>query len=191
MNFLAHLYLSGTDAELMLGNFMADAVKGNQSAAFPIGIQKGIALHRAIDTYTDNHPIVTEIKDLMRPVMGKYSPVVADVFMDHFLAVDWENHHHQPLEEYVNETYTYLQASTHLLPARTAGMLPYMVQHNWLLAYRHIEGIATIMTLMGRRAKFENKMHLSGEELQRNYTQYSNAFARFFPELKQHVEERL
>ncbi|MSQ79189.1 MAG: DUF479 domain-containing protein [Flavobacteriaceae bacterium] len=191
MNFLAHLYLSGKNEEVMLGNFMADAVKGKQAAAFSEGIQKGIALHRAIDTYTDSHPVVTEIKDLMRPVMGKYSPVVADVFLDHFLAVDWENHHHQSLDEYVAETYTFLQANTHLLPARTAGMLPYMVQHNWLLAYRHIAGIATVMTQMGRRAKFENKMHLSGEELERNYSHYAKGFAAFFPGLMKHAEERL
>ena len=54
-----------------------------------------------------------------------------------------------------------------------------------------MEGIATVMTQMGRRAKFENKMHLSGEELERNYREYAKGFAAFFPELKQHVEERL
>ncbi|HEY5975737.1 MAG TPA: DUF479 domain-containing protein, partial [Geobacteraceae bacterium] len=51
MNFLFHLYLSGDDPELMVGNLMGDFVKGRlMPGRFPIGIERGLVLHRAIDS---------------------------------------------------------------------------------------------------------------------------------------------
>ena len=58
MNFLAHIFLSGKDENLTIGNFIADSVKGKKYLKYPAGIQKGIILHRAIDSYTDTHPVV-------------------------------------------------------------------------------------------------------------------------------------
>ena len=57
MNFLAHVYLSGNDFEVALGNLIADRVKGKQIQHYPLKIQKGIKLHRSIDNFTDNHPL--------------------------------------------------------------------------------------------------------------------------------------
>ena len=54
MNYLAHIYLSGGDPEVTVGNFMADAVKGKDYQNYSEGIQRGIILHRAIDTFTDS-----------------------------------------------------------------------------------------------------------------------------------------
>ncbi len=62
MNFLAHASLSGNDDEILIGNFIADAVKGNQIDRFSDGIKKGIMLHREIDSYTDHHPVFIRSK---------------------------------------------------------------------------------------------------------------------------------
>ena len=35
---------------------MADGIHGKRFDMFPTNIQKGIILHRAIDTFTDAHP---------------------------------------------------------------------------------------------------------------------------------------
>ena len=58
MNYLAHIYLSNEEEEITLGNFIADDIKGKKYIQFPLGIQQGILLHRAIDSFTDAHPIV-------------------------------------------------------------------------------------------------------------------------------------
>ena len=84
MNFLAHLYLSGNDEPLMVGNFIADHIRGYDWKAFPQQIQNGILLHRFIDEYTDNHPIVEQSKALMRNTFHKYTPVISDIYFDHF-----------------------------------------------------------------------------------------------------------
>ena len=51
MNFLAHIFLSGNDEEVMIGNFIADAVKGRDYLGYSDGIVKGILLHRRIDAF--------------------------------------------------------------------------------------------------------------------------------------------
>ena len=57
MNYLAHLLLSGNDEDVIFGNFIGDAIKGKQYQDYSGSIQKGILLHRQIDTFTDSHPI--------------------------------------------------------------------------------------------------------------------------------------
>ena len=58
MNFLAHVYLSGSNIHLAVGNLIADRVKGKNIELLAPEIQEGVLLHRAIDTYTDQHPLV-------------------------------------------------------------------------------------------------------------------------------------
>src|SRR5688572_7860936 len=105
MNYLAHLYLSGNDQQRMIGNFIADHVKGKAIHDFPEGIRDGIFLHRQIDQFTDSHPVVTESKIRLRGTFHKYAPVIVDVFYDHFLARDWTQYHHQSLEVFAEECY--------------------------------------------------------------------------------------
>ena len=86
MNFLAHIYLSGDDDELKIGNFIADSVKGKKFSQFPDQVQKGITLHRKIDSYTDSHPIVRESVLRLFPKYGHYSSVIVDILYDHFFS---------------------------------------------------------------------------------------------------------
>src|SRR5690606_38990711 len=98
MNFLSHLYLSGKSTEIIIGNFIGDFVKGAKMDDYPPEVTKGIKLHREIDFFTDNHPVVMKSKDKLRVKHGHYAGVVVDMFYDHFLAVDWESYHPQPLK---------------------------------------------------------------------------------------------
>src|SRR6188768_77560 len=101
MNFLAHLYLSGNDNKIMVGNFIADFVKGRVALnQFEPAIIRGIELHRAIDEYTDNHPVVTISKNRLRPTYRHYSGVIVDVFYDHFLARNWNTYHSDLLPDF-------------------------------------------------------------------------------------------
>jgi acyl carrier protein phosphodiesterase len=42
MNFLSHLYLAGDSEALIIGNYIADSVKGNALLNYTPEIQKGI-----------------------------------------------------------------------------------------------------------------------------------------------------
>ena len=139
-----------------------------------------------IDAFTDSHPVVTESKKRLRPYFHKYSPVIVDVFYDHFLAKNWNEYHSQPLEEYVNDVYKLMKKNSNILPDKTKNMLPHMIQHNWLLGYAKLEGINRVLTGMSRRAKFDSKMDEATLFLEKDYSLYENEFEEFFPQLKKH-----
>ncbi|GAB4141057.1 MAG: acyl carrier protein phosphodiesterase [Bacteroidia bacterium] len=187
MNFLAHFYLSGDDEKLLVGNFIADAVKGKQHEAFEPEIQRGILLHRAIDHFTDTHPVVMESKKRLRPEFRHYAPVIVDVFYDHFLARYWNEYHHLSLSLYVTEIYAALQKQEVVFPERMKMILPAMMRYDWLNAYREVEGLHSILTQMASRAKYDSGMERAAKALERDYLHYESEFRLFFPELRDHV----
>lgn len=189
MNFLAHIYLSGENDLLKIGNFAADSIVGNHYKQFPQTMQDGIMLHRKIDTFTDSHPIVYKSKHRLFEKYGHYNSVIVDVLYDHFLAKNWLDYHPQALENYVADFYTLLRTNFEILPDKTQNFYPYMVQQNWLLNYAEIEGIKTVLHQMSRRTV--NYIQLDGAvaELQLFYTEFEEEFTAFFKELQAYVEE--
>lgn len=185
MNFLAHLYLSGDNTKIMVGNFIGDFVKGrNLAQHYDADIVTGIELHRAIDAYTDSHPIVLQSKIRLRPKYRHYAPVIVDVFYDHFLAKYWSAYHPDLLPDYAEYIYSVLESFKSILPHDTQTMLPYMIRGNWLVNYSKLNGIQQALAGMSRRSKFNPKMDESVDDLQLHYDDFKNEFTAFFPELK-------
>ncbi|AXT55754.1 MULTISPECIES: ACP phosphodiesterase [Aquimarina] len=184
MNFLAHIYLSGEDQELKIGNFIADSVKGKKFAQFPERIQQGITLHRKIDSYTDSHPIVRESVLRLFPKYGHYSTVIVDILYDHYLAAYWSDYSKIPLDKYVSDFYTLLQEYYEVLPKRVQDFLPYMFRDNWLLSYATIPGIGRILYQMNHRTKNKSKMNFAVVELEQYYNEFEKEFRSFFEELE-------
>src|SRR5690554_4044871 len=191
MNFLAHIYLSGNDEEVILGNFIADGIKGKTYENYPKGIQTGILLHRGIDTFTDAHPIVRQSTKRLHKNFGHYSGVLVDVFYDHFLAKNWKHYHEQPLADFVADFYQLLETNYSILPKRIKHMMPYMVAGNWLLSYAQVSGIENILTQMNRRAKSKTDLQLAVQELNTYYELFEEEFTLFFEELQQFCHAKL
>lgn len=183
MNFLAHIYLSGEDEGVIIGNFIADGIKGKKYDAFPPSIKKGILLHRAIDSYTDKHPIVKQSTARLHKNYGHYSGVIVDILYDHFLAKNWSNYSKIPLSEYVEKFYELLRKNFEILPSRIQRMMPIMIDQNWLLSYASTEGIAKILSQMNLRTKGKSKMNLAILELETYYEEFEAEFKAFFSEL--------
>ncbi len=191
MNFLAHIYLSGEDEEVIIGNFIADGIKGKRYLNYPPGISKGIVLHRAIDTFTDAHPIVHQSTSKLHKNYGHYSGVIVDILYDHFLAKNWYRYHPQPLSDFVQDFYALLRANFTSLPARIQQMMPYMISDNWLLGYATIPGIAKILAQMNTRTKGVAKMDQAVSELVIHYDEFEAEFTSFFEELKAFCKVKL
>jgi acyl carrier protein phosphodiesterase len=192
MNFLAHIYLSGTNHKTMVGNFIGDFVKGrNVLEQFDPDIAKGIELHRAIDEFTDHHPVVQESKIRLRPKYRHYAAVIVDVLYDHFLSRFWDNYHTEPLEKFSLRTYAILEDNWKVLPVDVQNLLPYMIKHNWLLNYGTFDGIEKALTGMSRRTRHESKMEESIIDLKENYEAFKLEFELFFPDLKRHCQQFL
>jgi acyl carrier protein phosphodiesterase len=184
MNFLAHVYLSGDNPKIMLGNFIGDFVKGKQALnSFEKEIILGIALHRHIDAFTDTHEIVHESKKRLRLKYRHYANVIVDVFYDHFLAKQWNEYHTRPLQEYSASVYKTIQSFNDILPGGAKYMLPHMIAGNWLLNYGKIEGIGRALSGMSQRTTYESKMEQAVNDLREHYDLFKDEFDRFFPVL--------
>ena len=191
MNFLAHIYLSGEDEAIKIGNFIADGIRGKKYLEYPEKIQKGILLHRAIDTYTDQHKIVKKSTKRLHKNYGHYSGVIVDIFYDHFLASQWENYATTPLDLYVARFYKLLEDHYTILPDRFKNMLPYLIRDNWLLSYATIEGISKVLNGMNRRTNNKSKMNFAVVELEKYYDEFNNEFTLFFDELTVYADHKL
>lgn len=189
MNFLAHAYLSGDDKKILVGNFIADFVKGKQALnEFELQVIKGIELHRAIDAYTDSHAVVRESKNRLRGKYRHYAAVIVDVFYDHFLANQWKAFHHQKLTNFATATYQTIESFSDILPLPVKRMLPYMIKGNWLVGYSNVSGIGQALSGMASRTPYNSKMDEATQDLSAHYELFNEEFNRFFPELVKFAE---
>lgn len=188
MNYLAHLYLSGEDESIMVGNFVGDYVKGKQYLKFPKKVQTGILLHRQIDWFTDQHPVVKDCGLRFRTNYGRYSGIVTDVIFDHFLAVNWRKYSIYSLRQFSKNVHAVLLSNYHLLPLRVKLFLPFLIQHKRLESYAGLEGIYQSLAIMGRRTSLPEEADFALEVLKKQYVPIKSEFEEFFAELVSFVE---
>ena len=184
MNYLAHIYLSGDQDLLKIGNFIADSVRGKKYLDYPLEVQQGILLHRQIDTYTDSHEIVKQSKRKLYDNYGHYAGVIVDILYDHFLAKNWNQFSTESLTTYSTNFYELLQNNYALLPHRVQHLLPVMVRQNWLVSYATIEGISGILRGMDNRTSYRSNMSQATNELRLYYNEFEAEFFKFFEELE-------
>ncbi len=183
MNFLAHLSLSGNNEDVMVGNFIADGVKGKKYNNYSGGIKAGILLHRFIDDFTDNHPIVLESKKRLWSVYGKFSGIIIDVFYDYYLSENWHNYYDIELKLFINNAYRVLNDNMNQVPEKYKQIIPIMKQQDWLTSYQSISGINKILIQMANRIVHESKLELAHQSLKEFHEEFNCEFKLFFPEL--------
>lgn len=191
VNFLAHAYLSFDRPDILVGNMISDFVKGKKKFGFTPGIQKGIALHRDIDAFTDEHPVTKMAANLFRPVYRLYSAAFTDVVYDHFLANDPDSFTERSLFDFSQDVYQTLNRQYAILPETFQGMLPYMSSQNWLFGYRQRSGIARSFEGLVRRSAYLTDPGPAFEIFEANYTQLQDLYGKFFPSLKTYASGRL
>jgi len=188
LNFLAHLYLAGNNDGLIVGNFIADMVKGKSYLDYPLPIQKGILQHRQIDSFTDNHPVFRETKHRIQKEQGRYSGVVVDLFYDHFLATEWSQFSDEKLDDFVCRNYKLMIKNFRVLPQKARYILPFMIRQNWLSNYANLYPLSLIFDRMDRRTNYLSGMKTGVETLRKYYPEVRNDFLKFMPEIIGFVE---
>lgn len=192
MNYLAHAFLSFNDPFLLTGNMISDFVKGKTKFDFPSSIQKGIELHRAIDDFTDFHPVTAMAKELFRKDYRLYSGPFVDIVFDHFLALDEEQFvHNKGLKNFTETTYRQLLENTSHFPSAFQKIFPFMQSQNWLYNYSYKEGIRKSFGGLVRRASYLDESDIAYRIFNENYRQLENYYAEFFPQLKEFSFEKI
>lgn len=191
MNYLAHLYLSFGNDEILVGNFIADRVKGRQVLDFPPGIQTGIRLHRLIDSFTDHHPMVEISKSRIRARYHKFAGIVIDMYYDHYLAANWNNYSGQPLLHFARNSYKTLFRYYFIIPPRLRRILPWMAAGNWLVSYGEVDNIGLALKGLTTRIKVDSGIEHGATELRLYYEDFRQDFESFFPELVEYSKGAL
>ena len=170
---------------------MADGIHGKHFDTFPMEIQKGIILHRSIDTFTDAHPIFRQSTKRLHANYHHYSGIIVDIFYDHFLAKNWSNYSDEKLDHFTERFYQSLRDNHDSLTLKTQKMMPYMINHDWLSSYQNIESIESVLAKMDTRMKYESNMRFSVAELRTFYSDFESEFTAFFAALIVHSNMKI
>ena len=191
MNYLAHAYLSFNQPEILVGNLISDFVKGRKKFDYSPGIQKGIALHRGIDYFTDTHEATREAKEIFRPHYRLYAGAFTDVVYDHFLATDKNEFSAESLLQFSLTVYETVAPFVPLLPEKFRQMFPYMQQQNWLNNYQYNQAIGRSLAGVVRRSAYLTESATAFQLFEMHYGHLQDCYRRFFPELKKFAAEQL
>jgi len=191
MNFLAHVFLSGNNTSLAIGNLIADRIKGNQVKKLPPDIQKGVYLHREIDEFTDNHQIFKECVRELFPNYRHYSRVLVDMYFDHFLAVHWKHYHPAPLTEFTADFYGELEVESAQFSDSVQKFITALIRYNWFEEYQTVEGLHKILSQMEQRTKFPSNLAAATTDLLQKYPYFEGRFFEFMTELISFTKNKL
>ena len=184
MNYLAHAYLSFNDPDILMGNMISDFVKGKKKFDYPADIQKGIMLHRYIDTFTDTHEATKEAKEIFRPYYRLYSGAFVDLVYDHFLATDTTEFTESSLFDFTQQVYSTLDKQVQYMPERFALMFPYMKEHNWLFNYRTRWGTEKSLGGVVRRSVHLTESDTAFRLFEQHYQLLQDCFRHFWATAK-------
>ena len=158
MNFLAHAFLAGDRPELIVGGVIGDWIKGSLPGNLPADLARGVALHRAIDSFAESQPAFRASRTRISAARRRYAGVLVDVFYDHLLALNWANHHEQPLKEFSASVYGHITGRMPQIPETAHRAMQFMAAEDWFVGYADIDGIATVFARMSRRARQPNPL---------------------------------
>ncbi|WP_338063738.1 ACP phosphodiesterase [Alteromonas flava] len=118
MNYLAHIHMAHVSQTSLVGNFLGDFVKGSDLTRFPHELQTGIRLHRAIDSYTDSHPVISQLREHFPPALRRMSGIIIDVYFDHLLCRHWSRIESTQLEHVLAKFYAEINTTNVQLNSR-------------------------------------------------------------------------
>ena len=175
----------------MIGNFIADHIRGNNYEGFSDEIQQGILLHREIDTFTDAHAIVRKSKRRLHERYRHYDGVIIDIFFDYFLAKNWSKYSAIPLDIYTQSVYNLFEEKSSTLPLKSQNFIKYMIEYNILFNYQYKDGIQKVLNGMNTRTKGKSQMNLAIEDLTDLEQEFEEDFTVFFKDLQEFTNQKL
>ena len=191
MNYLAHIFLARQNGDTMLGGILGDFVTPAEGRAFRWDIAREIELHRHIDSFTDQHPVVLDAKRRFRSYTRRFAGPLLDLFFDYALSADWQRYSDQPLRDFIDAFYTAVSERHDILPPRFRVVAGRIIEHDWLANYAHIEGVALAAGGVSKRlSRGGERMREGIDDLRTHEHALLADFREFFPELQTFAEQR-
>jgi len=187
VNHLAHALLAGPDEAWRLGGVLGDFVRGAPDPLLPAGVCEGIALHRAIDGYTDRHPEVLAARALFEPPYRRYAGIALDMWFDHCLARGFACWSTQPLDGFSTDLRELLQRHDALLPPAAQRFARYMQANDLPAGYADPVVLERALAGIGQRLRRDNPLDRMLPVLQALDAPLQARFESFFPQLQRFV----
>lgn len=188
MNYLAHCFLSCSEEDLLIGNFIADSIRNRDLAALSEGVRAGVMLHRKIDSFTDRHPLTRAGTARLHARHGKYAGVIIDIFYDYLLVKNWARYSAEDLGKWTQKVYRLLEKRSDDLPPGLRRNVPYMIRDNWLMRYGTEAGLRFTFDRMKVRVKYPALFAGATDSLLMNLAAFNRDFNLFFPEVVDFTE---
>jgi acyl carrier protein phosphodiesterase len=189
MNYLAHTALAQPNHYSLVGNLLGDFCRGVSLDTMPAAVLAGLANHRAVDYFTDQHSTVLQAKQLFSPQRRRFAGIALDVLFDHFLIYHWQKFYPQPFADYKRQLYLNLAAAEHLMPATMAATMYRLRSDDWFSHYQQLSALGAALDRIAERIRFNNQFAGIIEEIVPNYTELEQCFLCFYPHLQQQVRQ--
>ena len=183
MNYLAHFQLAWPEEGLLVGALEGDYRKGQLRGELPAGIEQGVRLHRAIDAFTDQHPLMSELRALFRPDLRRYAGILIDLSFDHYLSIHWHRYNTLEHGQFSNTVYGTLERHQQHLSPPALRMYRRMIEHDLLALYRNWETVPATAARIGERFRRGNPFLDAADDLDAVRQSLEQAFLDFYPEL--------
>lgn len=188
MNYLAHAFLAGAPPALVVGGVAGDWIKGPLPGALPDDLARGVALHRAIDSFAETHPAFCRSRSRVSPARRRYAGILVDIFYDHLLAAQWTMHHEATLGSYCAEVYRQIAERRDELPETARHALALMASEDWLQSYRSLDGIADVLVRMSQRARQPNPLAGGEQEFEADPAGFAEDFRAWLADAQRFAE---
>ncbi len=189
MNYLAHVYLSCGEEDLLIGNFLADFLTNADVKNLTTSVKKGVTLHRMIDSYSDAHTIFRKSTSHLRKRHGKYAGVLTDILYDYYLVHNWDRYSGESLSDFTKGVYDILLKNKSSLPDKVSVKVDRMVSDNFLMLYTTIDGLKYSLERMDKRTKFPSRFHEAVLDIEEVGDTLEKEFNLFFPEIIAYVDQ--
>lgn len=191
MNHFAHLVLSQPTVESAVGNLLGDFARGVKVESLPAAVHAGLLNHRAVDRFTDSHPLVASMKRCFSPARRRFAGIALDIYFDHLLLTHWQRFEERQLDSLIAEFYERMSSGQVLMPGPDMRRITRrMIDYDWFGSYRHIDSIAESLDRVAQRIRFANDFDNAIEDLQRHHEMIRDGFFEFYPQLQQHITEQ-
>jgi len=185
MNYLAHLYLARGSHEAMLGALLGDFVFGRAALDDYSPVERReILVHRKVDRYTDDHPLVVQARDHFPDGLRRYAGIALDVYYDHLLARHWHRYSDVALDAFTAPFYAYMLGRLDRLPERLRAIAPRIAAHDWLGSYRRRDSVdLAVSRIATRLSRNGERLVACLDTLRVHETDIAAGFDAFFPQL--------
>lgn len=190
MNWLAHLHLAALVACDPAASLLPDLINVCTFDNFSNEQKRAIALHQAIDRFTDQHLTVLKSKRLITEPFTRFSGVLVDIFYDYCLCQSWQDYSQQTLPAFIYRTHLQIHQTIPQQPHQAQSILKRLIEQNWLSSYSNYAGIELSLARISQRIKRPTNLAPAIEQLRQLETYFMQDFQSFYPELIEYVQAK-